>query len=257
MTVGEERHALPAARWNRRGVYAAVGIALSILAVAGLYASRQLAAASRLLRTDPGEILNDPRLLQRAISLGKPLFRAHCATCHGLALEGSASRGVPNLARQVWLYGGDPVKVEQTILYGIRSGHPRARNVTDMPALVRSGQISADDAHDVTEFVESLGGVPYDREMAQRGRVVYETRGNCGDCHASDGQGVSDYGAPSLKGPVWLYGGDRRTLFDSIVNGRHGICPAWRDKLTPLQIRSLTLYLVTAPKIIAASSARG
>jgi cytochrome c oxidase cbb3-type subunit III len=237
------------ARWR-------AGIALSVLVIALVYSyGRHHAATTRLLREDPSEILNDPQLLHRAVGLGEPLFRKHCATCHGLTFRGSSIRGVPNLAEKAWLYGSDPVKVEQTILYGIRSGHPRARNVTDMPALVRSGQISDSDANDVIEYVESLSGAPHDRERAQRGRLVYGTNGNCGDCHASDGQGVIDYGAPALKGPVWLYGGDRESLYESILNGRHGICPAWIDRLTPLQIRALTLYLLTAPRAVAAKRA--
>jgi cytochrome c oxidase cbb3-type subunit 3 len=205
------------------------------------------------VRADPTRILLDPALLQRAVNLGRPLYQEHCTTCHGAALQGNPARGVPNLAKNAWLYSSDPVAVEHTILYGIRSGHPKAHNVTDMPALVRSGQISADDARDVVELLESLAGVPHDSQMAERGRAVYYGKGNCFDCHAADARGVTDYGAPALTGPIWLYGGDRPTLYQSVLNGRHGICPAWIDKLTPLQIRSLTLYLVntsrTAPSI--------
>jgi cytochrome c oxidase cbb3-type subunit 3 len=74
-------------------------------------------------------------------------------------------------------------------------------------------------------------------------------KGNCFDCHAADAGGVTDYGAPALTGPIWLYGGDRQTLYQSILDGRHGMCPAWIGKLTPLQIRSLTLYLVSTSRI--------
>jgi cytochrome c oxidase cbb3-type subunit III len=223
----------------------AAGFVLSLLALAGAYAWTQHTAAKRLLRADPTQILEDPAMLQRAVNLGRPLYQKHCATCHGAALQGTPARGVPNLAKNVWLYGSDPVAVEHTILYGIRSGHPKAHNVTDMPALVRSGQISADDARDVVELIESWAGVPSDSAMTERGRAVYYGKGNCVDCHAGDARGVTDYGAPALTGPTWLYGGDRQTLYQSVLNGRHGTCPAWIDKLTPLQIRSLTLYLVS------------
>ncbi len=209
---------------------------------------------NRLLRTEPTRILDDPALLQKAVNLGRPLYRRHCAGCHGDTLQGNPLRGVPNLAHGVWLYGDDPVGVEHTILYGIRSGHPKARNVTDMPALVRSGQISEDEARDVVEFLESLAAVPYDPRMAARGHAIYYNRGNCFDCHAGDARGATDYGSPSLTGPYWLYGGDRQTLYQSILNGRHGICPAWIDQLTPLQIRSLTLYLVSSSRASAANA---
>ena len=231
----------------------AASLALSLLAIAGAYSWSRHSAAERLVRADPTQILLDPALLQHAVDLARPLYQRHCATCHGAALQGNPAHGVPNLAKNAWLYGSDPVAVEHTILYGIRSGHPKAHNVTDMPALVRSGQISAEDARDVVEMLESLAGVSHDSQMAERGRAVYYGKGNCFDCHAADARGVTDYGAPALTGPIWLYGGDRPTLYQSVLNGRHGICPAWIDKLTPLQIRSLTLYLVstsrTAPTI--------
>jgi cytochrome c oxidase cbb3-type subunit III len=227
-------------------------LALSVLAIAGAYSWSRHSAAERMVRADPTQILLDPALLQRAVDLGRPLYQKHCATCHGAALQGNPARGVPNLARNGWLYGGDAVAVEHTILYGIRSGHPKAHNVTDMPALVRSGQISEDEARDVVEWLESLAGAPHDSQMAEHGRALYNGKGNCFDCHAADARGITDYGAPALTGPIWLYGGDRPTLYESVLNGRHGICPAWIDKLSPLQVRSLTLYLVSTSRIAPA-----
>jgi cytochrome c oxidase cbb3-type subunit 3 len=231
---------------RRRLQWSAIG--LSVLTAAGAYSLIGHIACEHLMREDPSQILTEPSLLQRAIDLGRPLYQGQCAACHGTALEGNSARGVPNLAGNSWLYASDPVAVEHTILYGIRSGHPKARNVTDMPALVRSGQITADEARDVVEYLENLAGVPYDPQMAARGRLVYFGKGNCFDCHAADARGVSDYGAPALTGPTWLYGGARQTLYQSVSNGRHGICPAWIQKLTPLQVRSLTLYVVSSSR---------
>jgi cytochrome c oxidase cbb3-type subunit III len=246
--MGERNGSSSIAAATRKLQWRAAALALSLLAIAGAYAGSRHRAAERLVRADPTQILLDPALLQRAVTLGRPLYEKHCATCHGAALQGNPARAAPNLAKNAWLYGSDPVAVEHTILYGIRSGHPKAHNVTDMPAVVRSGQISEDEARDVVELIESLAGEPHDSRMAERGRTVYYGKGNCFDCHAADARGVTDYGAPALTGPIWLYGGDRQTLYQSVLNGRHGICPAWIDKLTPLQIRSLTLYLVSTSR---------
>jgi cytochrome c oxidase cbb3-type subunit 3 len=202
--------------------------------------------ADRLLRQDPDRIPGDVQLMQFAAQLARPQYRQHCERCHGDAYQGDRERGVPDLASQGWLYGDDPVGVEHTILYGIRSGHPQARNVTDMPALVRSGQITSSDARDVVEYLQSLAGKPHDEPAALRGRSIYYGQGNCFDCHASDARGTADYGAPALTGPVYLYGGDRQTLYLSVSNGRHGQCPAWVNVLSPLQIRALALYLIGA-----------
>lgn len=225
------------------------GLALVILAiVATMVGTRQRHISNELLRTDPAQILNRPALLREAMRIGGPQYQRHCQSCHGSALRGDVARGVPNLAGNAWLYGNDPVDVERTILYGIRSGHPKSRNVTDMPALVRMGQITPDDARDAVEYLQSLAGQPYEKAPALRGRSIYYHKGNCYDCHANDAKGVTDYGTPALTGPTWIYGGDRESLYQSIANGRHGKCPAWVNALTPVQVRALALYLIVAAR---------
>ena len=203
---------------------------------------------NELLRREPDRLLGDAQMLQLADRLARPLYQVHCAVCHGRAFQGDPARGVPDLAKHAWLYGNNPVDGEHTLLYGIRSGHPKARNLTDMPALVRSGQISAAEGRDVVEFLQGLAGNPYDEQASLRGRSIYYDKGNCYDCHANDARGVTDYGTPALIGPVYLYGGDRQTLYQSILDGRHGQCPAWVKVLSPVQIRALALYLVSAPR---------
>lgn len=201
---------------------------------------------SSLLHADPLLALSDPSTVAYATKIAKPLYAKHCAACHGKQFEGNQYRGVPNLARHTWLYGSDPVDVERTILYGIRSGHPKARGVVEMQGLVRTGVITADDDKDVVEYLQSLAGQPHDSAAAERGRDVFRGKGNCFDCHAWDAGGVTAYGAPALTGPTWLYGGDRKTLYQTIYDGRRGLCPAWIDRLDPVEIRALALYLVTA-----------
>ena len=232
------------------------GLALVLLGIFAAVAwTRQRHIADELLRTDPDQILKNPALLSQAMRIGRPQYQQHCQSCHGSALQGDAAHGVPHLAGNVWLYGNDPVDVERTILYGIRSGHPKSRNITDMPALVRTGQITPGDARDAVEYLQSLAGRPYEKSAALRGRSIYYGKGNCYDCHANDAKGATDYGTPALTGPIWIYGGDREPLYQSIVNGRHGMCPAWINVLTPVQIRALALFLVATsspPRVGAA-----
>jgi cytochrome c oxidase cbb3-type subunit III len=234
---------------SRLGWYALLVVAVA--ALAGGWWQHRRHIASRLLRTEPSEIMRSPELISEALDIARPAYRRLCAGCHGDALQGDPARGVPDLARNVWLYGNDPVDVERTILYGIRSGHPKARNLTDMPALVRMGQITTGDAHDAVEYLQSLAGKPNDAAAAQRGRAIYYNKGNCYDCHANDARGVTDYGTPALTGPVYVYGGDRDTMYQTILNGRHGICPAWVNQLSAVQIRALAIYLVTTPRSAA------
>ncbi len=217
------------------------GLALVLLGTFAIVAwTHRRHVAGELLRTEPDQILKSPALLREAMRIGRPQYQGHCQSCHGAALEGDAIRGVPN----------------RTILYGIRSGHPKSRNIADMPALVRTGQIAPDDARDAVEYLQSLAGRPYDNPAALRGRSIYFGKGNCYDCHANDAKGVTDYGTPALSGPTWIYGGDRESLYQSIVNGRHGMCPAWVDVLTPVQIRALALYLVATSALPRVSIVR-
>jgi cytochrome c oxidase cbb3-type subunit 3 len=183
-------------------------------------------------------------MMRFAVSLARPVYARHCASCHGVNLHGGHAIGAPDLTDSAWLYGDGGIgDIENTILYGVRSGHPKAHNVTDMPAEGRLHQLSAPEVDDVVEFVLALSRQPHAEEAAERGRKLFYDKGNCVDCHANDAMGNTDYGAPALLGPNWNYGGDRLTLRKSIYSGRHGRCPAWISVLTPPQIRALAVYL--------------
>jgi cytochrome c oxidase cbb3-type subunit III len=211
------------------------------------YGSRQDDA---LLRIDTTALQKDPTLLAYAARKAAPLFAEHCASCHGADMTGHRApepqAGVPNLHDSVWLYGtGQIADLEATILYGIRSGHPRSHNLAEMPGFGRSGQLKNDEVNDVVEYVLMLSHQQYDTLAAERGRVVFNNQGVCYDCHGADGYGVSDYGSTPLtgRGNTWLYGGDRATLHKSVFDGRHGKCPAWINTLSFADIRALAAYL--------------
>jgi cytochrome c oxidase cbb3-type subunit III len=216
-----------------------------ILSVAIYYRVQTSHLEARLVRAQPDEVAADPELKKFAQAVAPAVYREHCATCHGANLQGDRSRGAPNLADRVWLYGNGSVSdIETTILYGIRSGHPKAHNLTDMPALGRTGQLTPQDIRDVVELVLKLSGQPRDDTAVGRGRAIFDGAGLCYDCHGGDALGISDYGTPALNGlgGAWLYGGDRDTLYKSVYDGRHGLCPAWIGKLSFVQIRALALY---------------
>jgi cytochrome c oxidase cbb3-type subunit 3 len=201
---------------------------------------------ARLVRALPDEIATDSELVNFAQSLAPAVYREHCAVCHGVMLRGDRARGAPNLADDKWLYGNGTVyEIEQTILYGIRSGHPKSHNLTDMPGLGRTGQLTQQDARDAVEYVLAISKQPHDETAVERGRAIFAGAGVCYDCHGGDALGISDYGTPALTGlgGNWMYGGDRDTLYKSVWDGRHGLCPAWVGKLSFVQIRALAILL--------------
>jgi cytochrome c oxidase cbb3-type subunit 3 len=221
------------------------GIAAAAALLCGLcYWLHLRSLEDSLVRQWPAELAHDARMMGFAASLARPVYARHCAPCHGANLHGDHETGAPDLTDTVWLYGDGSIgDIENTILYGVRSGHPKAHNVTDMPAEGRLHQLSAAEVDDVVEFVLALSRQPHAQDAAERGRKLFYDKGNCFDCHASDAMGNTDYGAPPLLGPNWNYGGDRPTLRKSIYSGRHGLCPAWISVLTPPQIRALAVYL--------------
>jgi cytochrome c oxidase cbb3-type subunit 3 len=227
----------------RIGIFCIAALLLSVAVLHGVRTSR---LEARLVRAPPDEVANDVEFRRFAQSRGPTLFSKYCAACHGANLQGDRSRGAPNLADTVWLYGqGSVSDIETTILYGIRSGHPKAHNLIDMPALGRTGQLTPQDVRDVAEYVLKLSGQAHDATAVERGRAIFAGAGVCYDCHGGDGRGIPDYGTPALTGQdgAWLYGGDRDTLYKTVFDGRHGLCPAWIGKLSFVQIRALSLFL--------------
>lgn len=225
----------------------AVALALvvtAILATALVMRWRTSTLEAHLVAAWPAEVLRDPALHELAVARAAHLYPRHCASCHGPDLQGRLELGAPSLNAGAWLYGEGSVEdLEQTLMYGIRSGHPKARNVTDMPAIGRSHQLSASQINDVVEYILKLNGRGHDEQAALRGQQAYFGPGNCYDCHSGDAQGNPDYGAPSLVGTRWLGGGGRSALFRDIMDGRHGICPAWLPVLGAVGVRSLAVYL--------------
>ncbi|HUK49300.1 MAG TPA: c-type cytochrome [Terriglobales bacterium] len=63
---------------------------------------------------------------------------------------------------------------------------------------------------------------------------------NCSGCHGGRGGGGM---GPSLRDPVWIYGGDDAHVFASIAEGRAKGMPAWGTKIPQDQIWKLVAYI--------------
>jgi cytochrome c oxidase cbb3-type subunit 3 len=221
---------------------AIAGVVLVALIVFAAFGVHRMQLANRLVATAADEVPNNPALVRYAEQVAAPAYAKACASCHGADMKGSHARGVPDLTDKVWLYDqGNVADIERTILYGIRSGHSKSRNITDMPPVGRLGVLKDNEIRDVIEYVELLSNQPHDAAAAERGDVLFKDRGNCFDCHAPDGSGNPDYGSTDLTANTWTYGGDRATLFESIRDGRHGKMDAYIGKLSFAQIRALAV----------------
>ena len=81
-------------------------------------------------------IVADPVLMRHVRETGRTLFIDNCAVCHGV--NGTGGPGYPNLAAKVWLWGGEPETLAETIRVGINSAHPQTR-ISQMMAFGRDG----------------------------------------------------------------------------------------------------------------------
>jgi cytochrome c oxidase cbb3-type subunit 3 len=199
----------------------------------------------------------DPVARGRAIKAGAPLYQKHCAGCHGADARGTAAAHTPDLTDGRWLFGGEdidtflirPSDIAFTIVHGIRSGDPQARNLALMPALGTGHSLDRDEVAAVTEYVLKLSGQPYDATKIAAGKETYEGEGGCYDCHAVQGWGDPAIGAADLTSPqTWLYGCDRASIIATVTQGRVGISPAFAGKLTAGQVRDLSIYVLSRAK---------
>jgi cytochrome c oxidase cbb3-type subunit 3 len=194
----------------------------------------------RLANASSAEIAADPELREFARAAGESVFGDYCRTCHGPG--GAGSPGYPNLADDVWLWGGSRAEIEHTIRVGIRSGHQNTRR-SQMPAF--GGFLTRQQIADVTENVIAMSAgrdrLHPDAQAAIRGAAVYQQ--NCSSCHGASGYGDRTQGAPSLRDDVWLYGNSRAEIRRQIEFGRNGVMPAWETRFDDGTLRALSIYV--------------
>jgi len=195
----------------------------------------------KLAATPLAEIEKDPALLALARASGKSAFGDNCAPCHGSG--GAGAKGFPNLNDDDWLWGGTLAEIHQTIEFGARSGHAKARE-SQMPAFGRDGILKPDEIVAVAGHVRALAGLPV-RPQSDRALGNKLFADNCEVCHGPDGKGKQEIGAPNLTDAIWLHGSDEATIIDVIANSRAGVMPAWAGRLDPVTIKSLAVYVHT------------
>lgn len=77
--------------------------------------------------------------------------------------------------------------------------------------------------------------------MAAAGATLFAD--NCAACHGDNAQGDREQGAPNLTDALWLFGGDKETITDTITNSRFGVMPSWQGRITDAQIKQVAFYV--------------
>jgi cytochrome c oxidase cbb3-type subunit III len=201
--------------------------------------SARLSLGGGLADASLEQIRTDPNLLEFALANGKAAFGDNCAPCHGSGATGSP--GYPNLQDDDWLWGGTLDDIHMSLIAGIRSNHPDTR-MNDMPAFGRDKLLEPVEIRQVANYVLSLSGQPTTEGVdLAAGETIFAEQ--CSGCHAEDGTGIQELGAPNLADAIWLFGGDERSVIESIANSRRGVMPAWEGRLDPVTIKSLAVYV--------------
>jgi len=184
-------------------------------------------------------LADDSKLMNAAVQGGAAAFRVNCVQCHGSGAAGG--KGYANLNGDDWLWGGDLKTIHQTIEHGIRYTADPATRTGQMLAFGRDGILQPAQVDDVANFVLYLSGQAKGSRSALRGKAIYAA--NCVACHGPDGKGDRKFGAPNLTDKIWLYGGDKATIVETITNGRAGAMPAWGQRLDPATVKMLAAYV--------------
>ena len=193
---------------------------------------------AQLVNASLEQIERDPDLQAHALAVGQSVFGDNCASCHGVG--GAGAKGYPNLRDDVWLWGGTLQDIEHTIRVGIRAGHEDTRT-SMMPAFGRDRMLDSGQISDLTEYVVALSGREANAEAVGRAAQLYAD--NCAACHAPNGTGMQEMGAPNLTDREWLYGSDRASISGQIHNGRNGVMPTWEGRFSPGVIKALAVYI--------------
>lgn len=198
----------------------------------------QAGMRDKLAAAPLADVKKDPELLRFAVAGGGAAFQINCAPCHGRGAQGFV--GYPNLNDDDWLWGGSLDEVLKTIQFGIRSDHAQTR-ANAMPKYGIEKLLDDTQIGDAAEYVLKLSGQKFEAVPAERGAKVFAEQ--CAECHNADGKGKLDRGAPNLTDGIWLYGGTRAAILESIRTGRGGMMPAWTGRLDPTTIKALTVYV--------------
>ena len=199
------------------------------------------AIKDKLIAADLTAIGSDPELATFAENAGAAVFRTNCATCHGSGAAGFEGKGYPNLLDDDWLWGGTMEDIHLTITHGIRNTTDADARYSEMPKFGLDEILDETQIAQVAEHVLAISGQDHDAALAAEGVTIFAD--NCAACHMEDGSGDRTQGAPRLTDAIWLYGGSREKIIETVTKARFGVMPNWNERLSEDEIRAVAYYV--------------
>ena len=199
------------------------------------------AIKDKLVAADLTAIGADPELAGYAERAGAAVFRTNCAQCHGSGAAGFEGKGYPNLLDDDWLWGGTMEDIHLTVTHGIRNTTDADARYSEMPKFGTDGILDETQITQVAEHVLAISGQEHDATLAADGATVFAD--NCAACHMEDGSGDRMQGAPMLTDAIWLYGGSREAIIETVTKARFGVMPNWNQRLSEDEIRAVAYYV--------------
>ena len=193
-------------------------------------ADEKYGAVFRQLTYDKSGNYKDLTLVAKdpeAVKVGQRLYLQNCAQCHGSDARGST--GFPNLTDNDWLYGGEAETIKLTLMHGRRAAMPAWEQILGEQGIT-----------EVASYVLSLSGRRVNLLEAKAGKERFVV---CSACHGAEGKGNLAMGAPNLTDTIWLYGGSRNAVEDTLRYGRNGVMPAWGTILGEDKVNLLAAYV--------------
>jgi cytochrome c oxidase cbb3-type subunit III len=196
---------------------------------------------AKLIAADLNAIGKDPELANYAERAGAAVFKTNCAACHGAGAAGVVGKGYPNLLDDDWLWGGTMDDIHTTITHGIRNTTDPDARYSEMPKFGLDGILNETQIAQVAEHVLAISGQDHDATLAAAGATVFAE--NCAACHGDEGKGDRTQGAPNLTDAIWLYGGAREKIVETVTKARFGVMPNWSPRLSEDEIRAAAYYV--------------
>lgn len=190
--------------------------------------------------TPLADVLKDDDKKSFVLAYGKGIFGDYCAGCHQQG-GGGIIGSYPNLLDDAWLWGAESTDIETSIRKG-RKGN--------MPAHAQT--LSSEEITQAAHYVLTLSGEPADTGLAEKGKIIYNTKG-CSGCHMPTGVGMkAPIGSANLTDKIWTQANvlaakgsaaKVKVVSEVISKGIQREMPAWESRLSDDEIKVLVAYI--------------